>query len=131
MVEGSQISWTLILGVTFTSLALVALGLYVWWTRFVKNRRKNLVIPKPIVEMRTRPSATYQQVLMSCQIFDAEDDINFAYSKQDTVQLNTTHLKNEDSSKWLSTLLGDEEDDAKLLKSFLVQARNVTYSSCE
>ena len=90
-----------------------------------------MVIPKPIVEMRTRPSATYQQVLMSCQIFDAEDDINFAYSKQDTVQLNTTHLKNEDSSKWLSTLLGDEEDDAKLLKSFLVQARNVTYSSCE
>ena len=39
-------SWTIILGIVASCILLVAMIGYLWYYRFIKNRRKNLVIPK-------------------------------------------------------------------------------------
>ena len=66
--EGFGISWTVILGIVITCLILLGIGVYVWWFKYIKNRRKNLVIPKGIVMLRARPSAIYAQISMHCSV---------------------------------------------------------------
>lgn len=55
----TQLNWTVILGIIASCLILLALVGYLWYYRFVKNRRKNLVLPKAVVTLRTPPSAFY------------------------------------------------------------------------
>ena len=118
--ESDGVSLTLILAVTLTSLALLALGIYLWWTRYIKNRRINLVMPKPIVHFRLFPSAFYQQIRMQASFNEAEEDIScYLFTRMETQEALITN----ENGNIGQTLLIDDEDDGKLMRSFIEQAR--------
>ena len=62
----------MIIGIVISCLILIAFIGYAWWYRYVRNRRKNLVLPKPIVMMRPKPPAIYQKISKHCRSTSTE-----------------------------------------------------------
>ena len=111
----TSIPWTVIVAIIVTCVVLAIIGIYLWYQRFKRNRRKNIVIPKRIVFLRTRPSAEYGQIAKFAQLNSYEEVPattrenpkqafeSFVTINPDDSRVQTTHP--------LNTLLEDDEYD--------------------